>query len=81
METNLSVGSLESRSQESLAAHVEKRIRARVGAPLRHLKILLLPGEIVLSGSCSTWYAKQLAAEVTLETCPGMIVWNELEVG
>jgi hypothetical protein len=81
METDFSLGSLESRSLESLEALVEKRIWARVGASLRHLKVISLPGELVLRGSCATWYAKQLVAEAALESCPGVLVWNELEVG
>jgi hypothetical protein len=76
METNLSVGSI-----ESLETRVEKSIHARVGAPLRHLKVITLSGELVLTGCCTTWYAKQLAAEVALETCPGWLVCNDLEVG
>jgi hypothetical protein len=76
METNLSVGAV-----ESLGARVERRIHSRVGASLRHLKVISLPGELVLTGACATWYAKQLAAEVALETCPGALVSNDLEVG
>lgn len=81
MKTDFSVGSLESRSLDVLEALVEKRIGSRLGASLRHLKVISLPGELVLSGSCASWYAKQLAAEAALETCPGVLVWNELEVG
>lgn len=81
METDFSVGSLEPRSLELLAALVEKRIGARLGASLRHLKVISLPGELLLTGCCATWYAKQLAAETALEIGPAMLVWNELEVG
>ena len=76
MESNLSIG-----SSESLDRRVERLIRARVGASLSHLKVIALAGELILTGSCATWYAKQLASQVALETCPGSLVWNDLEVG
>lgn len=76
METNLAIGSV-----ESLEVWIERLILARVGTPLRHLKVLTLPGELILTGSCDTWYAKQLASQVALETCPGSLVLNDLDVG
>jgi hypothetical protein len=76
METNLSIGSV-----ESLGVRVERLIQTRVGSAMKHLKVISLPGELILTGSCATWYAKQLASQVAIETCPGSLVLNDLEVG
>ena len=66
---------------EPTVESIERLILERVGSALRHLKVIALPGELVLTGSSLTWYGKQLAAQVALNTSPGCHVINDIEVG
>ena len=65
---------------DALAERVEYMIRVRSGGAISHLKVVTLPGEVVLAGVARTYYAKQLATHTALDACSGMQVVNEIEV-
>lgn len=75
MEPNLATVAV-----DALAERVEHMIRVRSAGAIRHLKVVTLPGEVVLAGSASTYYAKQLATHTALDACGGWLVTNDIEV-
>ena len=66
--------------QPTLVDRVERLVRARAGGLIRGLRVELFPGEIVISGRTSTYYAKQLATHAALDACEDLALTNGIEV-
>lgn len=64
----------------NLLERIERLVRQRTTGLIRELKISALPGEIVLSGRATTYYAKQLATHAALEACDHLTLTNDIEV-
>lgn len=62
------------------AVQLERLVRQRTGGAIDRLRIEIVGGEIRLSGSCRTFYAKQLAQQALLHARPGQAVKNLIEV-
>jgi hypothetical protein len=62
------------------ARDLEAALRARLHGRLRNLRVLIRSTGVVLQGTASSWYVKQLAQHelMTLSSLP--IVANEIEV-
>ena len=66
--------------QPSLADQVERRVLQRTSGQIRNLRVELYPGEIVLCGRTTTYYAKQLATHAALDIIENITLTNEIEV-
>jgi hypothetical protein len=64
----------------ALAERVERLVRQRTGGLVRDLKVAVLPGEILLTGRASTYYAKQLATHAALDALDHFTLTNDIEV-
>jgi hypothetical protein len=72
-----------SESTQSLADRIERLVRQRTSGQVRGLRVEVLPGEpgeIVISGRTSTYYAKQLATHAALDAVSNLPLTNEIEV-
>lgn len=67
-------------SRQTLSEHIERLVRQRTSGLIRDLKIDVLPGEILLTGRASTYYAKQLATHAALDACEHLTLTNDIEV-
>jgi hypothetical protein len=67
-------------AQQALADRVERLVRERTSGLIRGLRIEVTPGEIVLNGRASTYYAKQLATHAALDACEHLTLTNDIEV-
>lgn len=67
-------------SRQTLAEQIERLVRQRTAGLVRDLKIEVLPGEILLTGRASTYYAKQLATHAALDACEHLALTNDIEV-
>ena len=63
-----------------LRRELECRVRARTGNRLRNLDIQLAPDGILLQGSTSTYYVKQLAQHGIRDLLPDVQLHNAIEV-
>jgi osmotically-inducible protein OsmY len=59
---------------------VERALHQRLRSLARRLRVLCRDGRVVLQGTASTYYAKQLAQSVVLQVCTTTQVVNEIEV-
>lgn len=75
MESNLATLAV-----DALSERVEHMILVRSNGAVRNLKVISLPGEVVLTGTSSTYYAKQVASQAALDACGGLMVVNDIEV-
>ena len=66
--------------QSALAERVEKLIRSRAIGLIRDLRVVVLPGEVQLTGRAATYYAKQLATHAALDACDHLTLTNDIEV-
>jgi hypothetical protein len=64
---------------ESLA-RIEQHVRCRLSGRVRDLQIVVHDHGLVLRGHAQTYYAKQLAQHVVMETTSLPIRANEIEV-
>lgn len=64
----------------ALAERIERLVRQRTTGLVRDLKVAALPGEIVLTGRASTYYAKQLATHAALDAVEHLTLTNDIEV-
>ncbi|MBI5757742.1 MAG: hypothetical protein HZA46_04415 [Planctomycetales bacterium] len=72
-----------SESTETLVDRIERLVRLRTSGQVRGLRVEILPGEpgeIVISGRTSTYYAKQLATHAALDVSSNLPLTNEIEV-
>ena len=67
-------------SLNELAARVERIIRCRTGGRVHHLRVDADDSSVVLSGVCTTYYAKQLATHAALGELSDQTLTNEIEV-
>jgi hypothetical protein len=65
---------------DDLVARVERIIRCRTGGRVHDLRVDADDSSVVLSGVCSTYYAKQLATHAALDELGGHTLTNEIEV-
>ncbi len=62
------------------AEQVEARLKERLGARVRGLRVLLRDGGVVLQGTVYTYYSKQVAQQVAMQELGLTIAANEIEV-
>ncbi|MCY2968814.1 MAG: BON domain-containing protein [Planctomycetota bacterium] len=75
MDSNMSTMAV-----DALAERVEGMILARSNGAVRNLKVIPLSGEVVLTGTSSSYYGKQLAIQAALDACGSLLVTNDIEV-
>lgn len=63
-----------------LAQLVRERISVRLGKRIRDLSVQVESGVIRLSGTCSTYYSKQLAQHAVLGVVEDEEIENQIEV-
>lgn len=63
-----------------LIARIERIVRCRTGGRIRDLRVEVQGEDVVLSGSASTYYAKQLATHAALDEINGGSLTNSIEV-
>ena len=59
---------------------LETRVQSRLNGRVRHCRLVLREGGLVLMGHSRTYYAKQLAQHAVMEATRLPIVANEIEV-
>jgi hypothetical protein len=59
---------------------IERLLRERLQGQARHLRVVIREGRIVLQGRTFSYYAKQLAQTVVLQTPGRTLLVNEIEV-
>jgi len=59
---------------------LETHLQARLGSQVRHLRVVSRNNGIILQGSASTYYAKQLAQHLVMELTTLPVLANEIEV-
>lgn len=64
----------------NLVEKIERLVRQRTSGLIRDLKIGSVPGEIILTGRATTYYAKQLATHAALDACDHLTLTNDIEV-
>lgn len=64
----------------TLADRIERLIRERTSGLIRSLRVDVYPGEVMISGRASTYYAKQLATHAALEAAESFALTNDIEV-
>jgi osmotically-inducible protein OsmY len=64
-----------------LAEQFEAILRQRLKGRVRELRVVIQNGNVILRGSTSTYYAKQLAQHLAMEAIKLPILANEIEVG
>jgi hypothetical protein len=69
-----------SESIDDLITRVERIVRCRTGGRVHHLRVDADDGSVILSGVCSTYYAKQLATHAALGELSDQTLTNEIEV-
>ena len=67
-------------ARQMLVARVERMVREKTSGLIRDLRVAVIPGEIVLTGRASTYYAKQLATHAALEAAEDLTLTNDIEV-
>ena len=63
-----------------LAADIERAIRVRTGRTVHDLAVQVTKEGIVLTGSCSTYYTKQLAQHAAMTLLAHERLVNDIEV-
>ncbi|MBX3442434.1 MAG: BON domain-containing protein [Planctomyces sp.] len=64
----------------SVVARIERIVRCRTGGRIRDLRVDVQGDDVILTGSASTYYAKQLATHAVLDEVPGGQLTNSIEV-
>ncbi len=67
-------------SIDDLITRVERIVRCRTGGRVHDLRVDADDSSVVLSGVCSTYYAKQLATHAALGELGDQTLTNEIEV-
>jgi hypothetical protein len=60
--------------------HLEAVLQTRLGGRVRDLRVTLKDEGVVLNGRATTYYAKQLAQHVVMETAGMTVLANDIEV-
>lgn len=79
-ETSAAPRAAASQGLDDLIARVERIIRCRTGGRVHELRVDADNDSVVLSGVCSTYYAKQLATHAALDEVGQHRLTNEIEV-
>jgi hypothetical protein len=61
-------------------AHVEARVRCRLGGQVRDLRLLVRDQGLILQGSARSYYAKQRAQHAVMAMTEFPIAANEIDV-
>lgn len=64
----------------ALAETIERLVREKTSGLIRDLRVVVLPGEVVLTGRAGTYYAKQLATHAAMDACDDLTLTNDIEV-
>ena len=64
----------------ALAKKIEQAVRRGSGGRIHKLRVDVHLGRVVLSGFCSTFYAKQLAQHSAMSLSEGRRLENQIEV-
>ena len=64
---------------EEFASEIKSQILHRLGRQIRQLQVVVQDGGVVLRGSVSSYYSKQLAQQAVMEM-GGLIRTNDIEV-
>ena len=59
---------------------LENLLLRRLGNRVRDLRVVMLPGGVILQGRTGTYHAKQLAQHAAMELADMPILANEIEV-
>jgi hypothetical protein len=59
---------------------LESMLLRRLGNRVRDLRVVLVPGGLILQGHTGTYHAKQIAQHVAMEEADLPILANEIEV-
>ncbi len=59
---------------------LEGLMHRRLGNRIRDLRVLVLPGGVILQGRAPTYHAKQLAQHAAMELADVHILSNDIEV-
>ncbi len=65
---------------ECLAARIEQVVWHATAAGVKNLRVELRDDQVILTGRCRTYYTKQIAQHVAMETAAGWSVVNRIEV-
>jgi hypothetical protein len=60
--------------------HLETHLQTRLGSRVRHLRVVSQNDGVILQGSTSTYYVKQLAQHLIMQITKLPILANEIEV-
>jgi hypothetical protein len=60
--------------------HLEQRVLARSGRQIRELRVFRHEKGLILRGRVSTYYLKQLAQHVAMESSGLQILYNQIDV-
>ena len=61
-------------------AHLETHLQSRLGSRVRDLRVVSQNDGVILQGSTSTYYVKQLAQHLIMQITNLPILANEIEV-
>lgn len=67
-------------SLDELLTRLAATIDSRTGGNIRQLKVEYLDGGVLLTGTATTYYAKQQATHATIEEFAGLRVDNAINV-
>ena len=67
-------------THQALEENLLERIRRQTGCKIRQPSVEVQPGVIRISGSCWTFYTKQLAQHAVMAMTEGETIANEIEV-
>ena len=66
---------------QALVERLEHFVHARTNGMVRNLEILVLDGEVIISGKAHTYYTKQLATHAIFAVVQDYSLTNNIEVG
>jgi hypothetical protein len=67
-------------NDRDVEAQLEGLMQSRLGHRIRDLRVLVLPGGVILQGRATTYHAKQLAQHAAMQLSSLPILANEIEV-
>jgi hypothetical protein len=67
-------------STDNGTTELEMQIKCRLGAQIRHFRLVFMDHGVILRGHAQTYYAKQLAQHAVMEATRLRILANEIEV-
>jgi hypothetical protein len=65
---------------EALAASIEKAVQQETAGGISNLAVVVRDSGVVLQGSCSSYYQKQLAQHAAMAVPCGLNLTNSIEV-